>query len=480
MSRTWKRRLKLAGLVLAVLIVIGGVMVWFRVFREVPQHFDSADEAWKYGSLGGESDRGIPYWIWIVMPRIFGDKLPGPGGWKSFGLAWEEGREVPIGFSLKTVGFPRITNNCALCHTGSYRLAEDQTPHYVSAGSSQTADIQGMLRFMSDCAKDPRFNADTILVEIDMVHKLDMFDRLLFRFGVIPMMKDALLEQGKRFEWMNLPGHPDWGPGRDDPMNLTKYFMTSLPVDDTVGQTDFPTVWALKGRRGRPLNLCGETPVLRSVVIDSALGLGAAGSGFLKRADEITEYLENAPAPAWPYPEGPYAIKKELAAAGKAIYAARCAECHEPGAAKTGLPADMAELGTDRERIDSWSQAGADQANAAVKELGIDRPGINKTEAYVPMTLEGAWMRAPYLHNGSVPNLRELLLAPEKRSKVFHRGCDIYDPVNVGYITSGPDAERLGFRMDTSLKGNGNGGHTYGTDLSDQDKAALLEYLKTL
>lgn len=480
MSRTWKSRLKISAVLLVIVLFAGGIVGWYKVFREVPQHFDSAEEAWKYGSLGAESDRGIPYWIWIVMPRIFGDKLPGAGGWKSFGLAWEEGRELPIGFSLKTVGFPRVTNNCALCHTGSYRLKKDESPRYVSAGASQTANIQGMLRFMTDCAKDPRFNADTILAEIALVHDLDLVDRALFRFAVIPMMRDALLEQGKKFEWMNAPGHPDWGPGRDDPMNLTKYFMTSLPVDESVGQTDFPTIWSLKGRRGRPLNLGGETPVLRSVVIDSALGLGAGGSGFLRRADEITDFLENAPAPRWPYADGPHAIKQDVAAAGKTIYAAHCADCHEPGAAKTGLPSDMAELGTDRERIDSWSQAGADQANAAVKKLGIDRPGINKTAAYVPMTLEGVWLRAPYLHNGSVPSLRELLMPPAKRTKVFHRGCDIYDPVNVGFLTSGPIAEEEGFKLDTSLKGNGNGGHVYGTELPEQEKAALIEYLKSL
>ncbi len=480
MSRRWKRRLIAAAVLLLAAGIAGGITVWYKVFREVPQHFESAQEQWKYGSLGGESDRGIPYWIWIVMPRIFGDKLPGPGGWQSFGLAWEPGKELPIGFSLKTVGFPRITNNCALCHAGSYRLKENENPTYISTGGGHTTNVQGMLRFMTDCAKDPRFNADTILSEIALVHKLDLVDRLLFRYGVIPMMKKALLEQGQKFEWMNSPGHPDWGPGRDDPMNLTKYFMTSLPVDQSVGQTDFPTIWSLKSRRGRPLNLGGETPVLRSVVIDSALGLGAGGPDFLRRVDEIVEFLENAPAPKWPYPEGPYAIRQDLAAAGKALYAAKCADCHEPGAPRTQMPADMAELGTDRERIDSWSQAGADQANEAVKKLGIDRPGITKTQAYIPMTLEGVWMRAPYLHNGSVPSMRELLMAPEKRTKVFYRGYDLYDPVNMGFVSGGPAAEKAGFRLDTSLKGNGNGGHRYGTDLPEADKAALMEYLKTL
>jgi hypothetical protein len=89
-------------------------------------------------------------------------------------------------------------------------------------------------------------------------------------------------------------------------------------------------------------------------------------------------------------------------------------------------------------------------------------------------------MRAPYLHNGSVPTLRDLLEPVEKRTKVFYVGYDVYDPVNVGFVTQGPQAERVGWKHDVSVRGDGNQGHTYGTDLSDADKQSLVEYMKTL
>jgi len=481
MTRRWKRRLTAAALLLVSAGAIAGVTLWYRVYREVPQVFASAEEKWKYGSLGGEADRGIPYWIWVVMPRMFGDKLPGPGGWKSFGLAWEEGAELPIGFSLKTVGFPRITNNCALCHTSSYRTKPDEVPTYVAAGGSQTINVQGILRFFSDAAADPRFNADTILGEIDLVHELDFVDRLLYRFAIIPMMREKLLEQGKQLAWMNAPGRPEWGLGRDDPFNLLKYHMTSVPVDASAAPTDFPAIWSLKSREGRPLNTAGETPGIRSVVIDSAIGVGcgAPGSDLEKVVSEIASFVSNAPAPAWPFRAGEHAVKAELASDGAKIYAARCAECHEPGAAKTGMPAEMAELGTDRERLDSWTQAAADQFNEVVKKNGYDRPPVVKTQAYIAPTLEGVWLRAPYLHNGSVANMRELLTVPGERRKVFYRGYDVYDAVSMGFVFEGAEAKRVGFKLDTALKGNSNGGHAYGTELSDGDKAALIEFLKT-
>jgi hypothetical protein len=103
-----------------------------------------------------------------------------------------------------------------------------------------------------------------------------------------------------------------------------------------------------------------------------------------------------------------------------------------------------------------------------------------KLEGYQSPPLDGVWMRAPYLHNGSVPTLRDLLSAVEDRPKVFYRGYDVYDPINVGFITNGFDTRRYGWKHDTAERGNGNQGHTYGTQLSVDEKASLVEYLKTL
>jgi hypothetical protein len=79
-----------------------------------------------------------------------------------------------------------------------------------------------------------------------------------------------------------------------------------------------------------------------------------------------------------------------------------------------------------------------------------------------------------------VPNLRALLMPEEQRPRVFYRGYDVVDPVNVGFISDGPEAAKVGFRVDTSIPGNGNQGHRYGTDLPAPQKEDLLEYLKTL
>lgn len=97
--------------------------------------------------------------------------------------------------------------------------------------------------------------------------------------------------------------------------------------------------------------------------------------------------------------------------------------------------------------------------------------------------LYGVWATGPFLHNGSVPNIAELLSPPEKRSKVFWVGSHEFDPQKLGF-KSGEDelssAERTKlFLYDTRLSGNGNGGHAYPPmPYSDEDRAAVLEYLK--
>jgi hypothetical protein len=311
------------------------------------------------------------------------------------------------------------------------------------------------------------------------------------------MTRSALQRQQKQFAWMNRPGWPNWGDGRDDPMNLTKYFMTSMPVDDSTGQADFPSNCNLQARKGTNdlLNWCGESPAVRSVLIDSALGLGAAPdktspltypldlldwklerrAWFLRRMEALENFLSVVQPPKYPF-----AVDADLAAKGKPVYDRLCAQCHDVGAPRTCKVIPAAEIGTDTNRMATWTQAAADQANAAVKSLGIIRPNLIQNSGYCSPPLDGLWMRAPYLHNGSVPTLRDLLEPADKRPAAFYRGYDVYDPVNVGFVATGPAAERAGWRVDVTVRGNGNQGHGYGTDLTDAEKQELLEYLKTL
>jgi len=522
-----KRKLVKILIVVAILAVPVAAVAWYKLFREVDQPdwiTGDPEMNFLYGSIGSESEAGIPYWLIVVLPRIFSEYLPGPGGYASVGLPWEEGRELPVGFSKKTIGFERVGFNCALCHATQYRLTEESTPIIVAAGGSHTADIQALLEFFSRAANDPRFNADTILTEIDLTYKLSWLDRLLYKYAFIPIVRKRLIEQGADFEWTE--ERPRWGPGRDAPMNLTKFNFLGLERDDSIDHTDFPSLWHLDVRAtpGRVwpeddfspeadfaklstdpsrlmlMNLAGDTTSFRSVLIDSALGLQAQNTPFFRtRMQDLEDWLRALPPPKYPLP-----IDAVLAARGEQIFEQQCATCHASGRDnRMGTVVPLEEIGTDPLRTQAWTLEAANGANQKVLEFDIRRTPMSKPPrvGYIAMQLDGIWLRAPYLHNGSVPTLRALLEAPACRPRVFYRGYDVLDAQNGGFVSRTCPVDRAppaadgcpavevqsgcmpagaGWRYDVTERGNGNGGHLFGTDLDAADKTALVEYLKQM
>jgi mono/diheme cytochrome c family protein len=534
---SWTRKLLIVAVALVILAVPVGWFAWYNFFREVPQPAwitGDPEMNFLYGSIGGEASAGLPYWLIVVLPRIFGEYIPGPGGYAAFGVPWEEGRELPVGFSKKTVGFDRVGFNCAVCHAAQYRITENETPTVVAGGGSHTADIQGLLEFLSRCAEDERFNADNILAEIDLTYRLSFVERAMYKYLLIPVVRDLLREQGQSWAWTE--HRPRWGPGRDAPMNLTKFILLDMPDDGSIDHTDFPSLWNLGTRvqEGRvwpaddhsltadfskldtPLdrlmlmNLAGDTTSYRSVIIDSALGLQPPREGglptpspitpfFRQRVAEIEEWILNTPAP-----EYPLGFDGELAAQGARLFATHCASCHESGRDnRLGTVIPLDEIGTDPMRAESWTREAADMANeVVVNELGMERTPMSKPyDGYVALQLDGLWLRGPYLHNGSVPTVRALLEPPACRPRSFYRGYDVLDRENLGFVAlrcdeagnpiddlpegceakpvaAGCVPELKGWRFDTREAGNSAAGHLWGTDLSDHDKEALVEYLK--
>ena len=127
-----------------------------------------------------------------------------------------------------------------------------------------------------------------------------------------------------------------------------------------------------------------------------------------------------------------------------------------------------------------WTANSATAYNAYGEGHSWKFSNFRKTAGYTATPLDGIWLTGPYLHNGSVPTLADLLEPVEARPKKFWRGYDLIDTARVGFVSSGPEAERAGTPLDVTLEGNSNAGHTYGTDLSAEEKRALLEYMKTL
>ncbi|NER85994.1 MAG: c-type cytochrome [Moorea sp. SIO3A2] len=471
----------LITIVISIFLLAGVVAYvgWYNLFREDPNpptyyDYESPEEHFKYGSIGTENAEGVPYLIWLVLPRIFPDQLPGPGGYTSLGITWEEGKELPIGFSKKTIGFPRQGITCAACHTATFRENPKDKPTIILGGPSSKFDSQGYLRFLQDCANDPRFTADYILGEIGYNYELSWFDKLLYRYVIIPQTRKSILELGEGYAWMD--SRPDWGPGRISPFNPGKFRYLEQPLDDSVDNSDMMSIWNQKMHEGFAYHWDGLETSLTETIQTGAIGDGATRKSInIEGLKRVEDYITELPPP--PYP---FEVNQTLAAKGSEIFANTCASCHAFGGERTGTVIPIDEIGTDRNRLDMWTQEAADAYNEYAEGYEWDFDYLRKTNGYVAVALDGLWLRAPYLHNGSVPNLTNLLETPENRTKVFYRGYDVYDPEEVGFVSEGANAEKEGFRYDTSVIANGNQGHIYGTDLPEQDKKALIEYLKTL
>ena len=524
---TRKRRWWLWLLLLAVL-VIGLLALWLQRFGE-PEDFDRMEAQFKYGSIGADhplAQAPIPYWLWKVLPEVLppettlrADRAPGNGrrGLEAFGLVTEDkagltaaqlqdlpGLDRPIGFSRRRVfGMDFVGMNCAFCHLGTYKDAEGAPRRLVLGGTGNAVDIEKYFLYLFAALTDPRFNADLVMpaIERELAHQgkeLGWVQKFLYRHVLIPLLPTYLhsLETDK-FDFI-IPNNPltlpAFGPGRVDTWALYKRtFARPLGGNGIPGIADFTSLWNQKARAGMQLHWDGNTNVLVERNVVSALSLIGKHVEYLDftRMSRVTDWIETLLPPQYAdrYPKalsvaGRPAIDTALLARGTTVFEQQCARCHGAGSARIGRVELLADIGTDPERLRDFTPA----LRNGLNQVGTDQWQLRHFElqaGYVNSPLDGAWLRAPYLHNGSVPTLRDLLAPPDQRPKVFCRGNEVYDWQNLGYLWApvmqdGQASCPGTFLYRTDVPGNGNGGHFYGTDLPAADKDALMVFLKTL
>jgi mono/diheme cytochrome c family protein len=460
----------------AVAALLMAVIVWGGASARAAVDIETE---FKHGTIGTEGTVGVPYWLFLVLPEVFEDKLPSrPGtGYARLGFTYETpASDLPIG-TTKSGGFiPRVGLNCATCHVGTYREAPSAPRKIVLGMPANQMDLQSYARFLSAVARDERFNASTLLAAMKKRRGFGFFDGLIYRFFVIGRVRDAIRERDSRLAWFDK--RPPQGPGRVDTFNPYKAMFrkeTNFDADDTVGTADLPSLWNQRIRRDLWLHWDGNNNSLDERNKSAAIGAGATPDSLeLDALDRVAEWILDLKPPAFPADR----IDAARADAGRPIYQQHCASCHDVGQPGLGQVVQESAIGTDPERLRSFTP----QLVAMMNTIGEGRPWrfshFRKTDGYASMPLDGIWLRAPYLHNGSVPTLRALLFLDERPAR-FYRAYDVYDWRAVGFVSSGPEAEKEGVEFDTSLRGNGNGGHTYGRDLPVEDREALVEYLKT-
>ncbi|NBV45226.1 MAG: hypothetical protein EBR86_06180 [Planctomycetia bacterium] len=298
-----------------------------------------------------------------------------------------------------------------------------------------------------------------------------------------------------------MPGTPG-GPGRVDDFGFARNLM--FPVDEMRppdAPCSVPVLWATatvrwQGWDGNNDSAMGRnlaTAMASGATFDAPSGMSTALPRRLAAIEEITARITTPPWPEdWLGP-----LDAQAVARGRDLFRTHCHDCHRQGA---DPPPDrvvpVAEIGTDPNRARNFDAAFAraiEEQLGRFKKVAYDATGIAGAEAerldggrserwratggYAARPLAGLWASAPYLHNASVPTLHDLLEPAAQRPVRFAVGHRDFDPVRVGVAP--PTADPV-FILDTTVTGNHNTGHEYGTTLPEADRRDLLEYLKTL
>jgi hypothetical protein len=276
---------------------------------------------------------------------------------------------------------------------------------------------------------------------------------------------------------------------RNPDLSMRKMPMPVKPRDDVC--EDVPAWWHLKKKR--TMYHTGSTNA-RSVRSLMQFMLSPRNSPEAIVQEEtvfrdIQAYLLSLEPAKYPDP-----IKQELAAQGQKLFRKNCAKCHGtygPGGDYPNEIVPHKDVGTDATRLSGLSPKYFDFYNeswfAKEKPTGFN---ATKPEGYQAPPLDGVWATAPYLHNGSVPTLYDMLNS-KTRPKIFTRSFstdeNAYDKTKVGWKVEllqkapknlSPYERRKIY--DTTQPGRGNGGHTFGDKFKDNERWAIIEYLKTL
>ena len=197
-------------------------------------------------------------------------------------------------------------------------------------------------------------------------------------------------------------------------------------------------------------------------------------------------------------PRYPFPGDQKLAGRGGKIFKQQCARCHGTYGEKWTYPnriVPLETIGTDPVLAEAFSKKNRDYLNQSWfgQQIGSDGKRIQFAphQGYQAPPLDGVWATGPYFHNGSVPTVYHVLNS-RARPKIFTRSYRTskkdYDPVKLGWkitvLDRPPDPKAPGSERrkvyDTNRRGQRNTGHPFGDKLSEEERMAVIEFLKTL
>jgi mono/diheme cytochrome c family protein len=405
---------------------------------------------------------GMPYSAWRRLGNASAQRPPGRNG---------RAADLPYYLTLSedTQGVDIVNTNCLLCHGGSFN----------------GEPIVGLGNESVDFTEDPRELADVVGAYVVGGREADAWRKWANRVAAIApyMITDTVGVNPAPNLTLALVAHRD-------PRTLVWSEAPLIePPPERPLPVSVPPWWGVAKKNAMFYNAMGRGDHARFMMMKSLVCTDSMAEA--ETIDLMFTHVRAYIASLAP-PEYPFAIDAAQAEQGKAVFEEECASCHGTYGRDGEYPNRVIGLdvvGTDAayalrayeesDRFMSWFNG------SWYGEMAEARPA----PGYIAPPLDGVWATAPFLHNGSVPTI-ESLLDSSKRPTYWLRSFDSrdFDQDALGwehqaldYGKDGANDNRQRKRIyDTTLYGYSNAGHTFGDDLTDADRRAVIEYLKTL
>jgi hypothetical protein len=268
-----------------------------------------------------------------------------------------------------------------------------------------------------------------------------------------------------------------------DPKTLKWSDKNLMKLPSEIIPTDVPAWWLLKKKNAMFYNGFGRGDFGRFLMASNLLTVTSTEEA--KEVDshfnDVLAYINSIEPPKYPK-----AIDTAMAEEGKGIFMASCKKCHGTygdieSYPNLLIPANIIKTDSMLYTSNYSNPQFIEWFNKSWFTTGDHPAKLVPYRGYIAPPLDGIWITAPYLHNGSVPDL-ETLLNSKKRPKYWQRNfiTPAYNYDIPGYyydVQSGPGSNQV---YNTTLKGFSNAGHYFGDKLSDTERRSLIEYLKTL
>lgn len=268
-----------------------------------------------------------------------------------------------------------------------------------------------------------------------------------------------------------------------DPVSLQWIEKSLLETSSDIIPSDVPAWWLLKKKHGMFYNGFGRGDFGRFLMASNLLTVTdtSEAAEVDSHFNDVLAYINSIQPPKYPK-----AVNEKLAAKGKDIFTVNCSKCHgtygDDGKYPNLLiPESIIQTDSALYTANYSNPQFVDWFNKSWFTTGDHPASLAPYRGYIAPPLDGIWITAPYLHNGSVPNL-EALLNSEKRPAYWQRDFSKqdYNYDNPGWNYQKKDGPGGSEVYNTTLKGYSNSGHYFGDALSDKERKAVIEYLKTL